>query len=184
MINPVPPFTVKNSSEIWQLVEKDIHLDTSFEVNLIHDYMAITLEMKIDPGTGLSRSGEFTGLTSNIPDSEDFEFTIKDADPLDLLRKIFSKNRVSTGIKTLDKRLVIRSNNEGIVRQLFSYSEISSFFNVANDFSFGIYVRNVVKNGQKKKQLHLRINTAINTPSEFKLFYNVFYIALGIIVPH
>lgn len=172
MSNDPLPISVTDIDRLWKTVENNVLTDSSLKTDVLINGLSACLEIQVDPGTGLSRSGELSCLTATIPNSDNFEFIIRSADPIDQIIKIFSKNNVSTGIDVLDKRLVVKSNNERIVRQLFGNPELEVLFNLQHTLNFSIRAR----------VLQLKIDTALVTRAEFETFYHAFIVVVGMLV--
>lgn len=175
-----------NEDEVWQQIEKDLTRNPD-----LLDYRAIIeqqkrkifLEIDIDLGGGFESGYSTTTLHAPLQTEQDFRFAIHKEDFLDDIGKFFGMQDVEIGYPEFDKKLVIKTNDESRVKQVFSDRSVRELFKSLNDFTFGITKHTIPDSNYKGAFLELIIEDGITDPDHLRKIYHAFFNTLILIDP-
>jgi hypothetical protein len=161
--------------EIWRQINDDFATSGRIsDYNVVLDYDGTVTELDIDSSPGGSEEGGYdtTVLSSNIKTSNGFRFEIHPQDFLNKLGKMLGMQDVTIGYPEFDENVIVKTNNEAEVKQVFSDATIREVFQQQSGYSFGI----VEEDGVEK--LQLSIQRAV-TGTELEQLFTAFYKVLG-----
>jgi len=177
-------FTGKTEAEVWKQIAADLKKDSD-----VYDYNAVIeqngkkvdLMIDIDLGGGFEGGYENTGFSAAIASDTGFRFAVHEDDFIDDIGKFLGLQDVKVGYTTLDKHLVIKTNDEVKVKALFAHEKVRDIFEKLNSFHFGVHMHNADETGKKYPFLELNIEEGITEPDELRKLYSAFYDVLTII---
>lgn len=170
-----------NQAEKWDEIAdtlKNKGIPFQFRTVLEHNGRAINVDMDMDPGGGFEGGFEFTVLSAPVPvqftsisarvNDPDFRFAIHDEKTLDRIGKFFGMEDVHLGYDDFDSKVIVKTNNKEIARQLFSDPEVRRVLGGLKDFSFQI------SSGKEEPGLELMIDRLIDDPEELRALYTAY----------
>jgi len=174
-------FTGKTEGEIWKQIDADLGDDQD-----IYDYNAIIeqdgkrteLVIEIDLGGGFEGGYANTAFTAQIADARNFRFAVHEDDFIDDIGKFLGMQDVKVGYAELDHHLVIKTNDEKKVKELFIDNEVRAVFEKLSDFDFGIRMHQIEGHEHKGAFLELNIDDGITEPDKLRKLYHTFYSVL------
>ncbi|MDT3404797.1 hypothetical protein [Mucilaginibacter terrae] len=164
-------------TEIWTQIEADFKADEDmfhYDVIIHQADRNISLYIDIDLGGGFEGGSEITRLSAPLNIAPTFKFAIHDKDFLDSIGKFFGLEDVYTGYPEFDEHVIIKTNHEGKVRELFADATLQEVFTRLEDFDFGIHTHTVEDTGEEQPFLELNINVGITDATALKPIYDAF----------
>ena len=168
--------TGNTEDEIWEQLTEDIASGQELlEYNTViqHGDYQIVLNIYMDLGGGFESGFETTTLVSPLKTNNDFRFALHKEDFLDEVGKFFGMQDVVMGDTAFDKNVVVKTNNEARVKEVFSdVSAREAFQILTDDFTFATTMHD------GKKVLEFSIERGITDPVELRKIYHAFYTVL------
>lgn len=164
-------------AEVWAQIEADLQADEdmlNYDVVINHAGKNINLFIDIDLGGGFEGGSELTQLSAPLAIVPNFKFAIHDKDFLDSIGKFFGLEDVYTGYPDFDEHVIIKTNHEGKVRDLFADAALCEVFTQLEDFDFGIHTHSVEGVDEEQPFLELNINQGITDAATLKPIYDAF----------
>lgn len=177
-------FSGKSEAEVWKQVEADLNKDDDvYDYNAIieQDGKKINLIIDIDLGGGFEGGYASTGFSAEITNPKGFRFALHQDGFIDDIGKFLGMQDVEVGYAELDKHLIIKTNDEGKVKKLFTHKEVRDVFEKLDDFDFGIRMHSVEHGDHKQSFLELNIEDGVTEPAELRKLYSAFYSVLDTI---
>lgn len=134
----------------------------------------IKLYIDINPGGGFEGGSALTQLSAALSRKNTFKFAMHDKSFIDEVGKFFGMQDVMIGYPSLDKHLIIKTDNKEKVRHIFADSDIRRVFSALKSFDCGIYLDTDEKDKQHA-YLELNIDEGIIKPTELRKIYHAFY---------
>jgi hypothetical protein len=164
---------------IWEQLTKDLsEQDELLEYNVIiqqGDHQ-VALNIDIDLGGGFESGYETTTLVAPLQTTTDFRFAIHKEDFLDEVGKFFGMQDVVVGYGEFDKNVLVKTNNEARVKELFSEEGIREVFELlTDDFTFALTLHD------GKRVLEFSIERGITDPVFLRKIYHAFYTVLSVV---
>ena len=171
----------KTEDEVWEQITSEFSknpdlLEYSAIIN--HDDRKIVLDIDIDLGGGFESGYETTTFTAPLHTLPAFKFAIHREHFTDEIGKFFGMQDVVIGYEEFDDKLVIKTNDEARVREVFSDASVRATFLNLDDFTFGITTHHTSDDHLKHPFLELRIDMGITDPIELRKIYSAFYSVL------
>lgn len=166
-----------SEDEIWKQVSEQFEQSPDpleYTAVIEHDGHRIALDIDIDLGGGFESGYETTTLTAPLTTSSDFRFAIHEEHFTDEIGKFFGMQDVVTGYDEFDKKLVIRTNDEAKVKEIFTEGSARAVFESLENFSFGIHTHHIADSSQKQPFLELIIETGITDINTLRTIYKAF----------
>lgn len=165
--------------EIWEQLTKDLVAeDELLEYNVViqQGNRQLTLNIDIDLGGGFESGYETTTLVAPLQTTNDFRFAIHKEDFLDEVGKFFGMQDVVIGYSDLDKNVLIKTNDEARVKELFSVEGTrETFQSLTDDFTFALTMHD------GKKVLEFSIERGITDATLLRKIYRAFYNVLSMV---
>jgi hypothetical protein len=171
----------ETEQELWQKVEADLNTEEEvleYNVILEQDGKYTELYIDIDLGGGFEGGSELTQFTAPLSVTEDFKFAIHDTDFLDSIGKFLGLEDMKTGYPELDDHVVIKTNAQEKVRELFADPAVRNVFTALDDFDFGIQTRNIEDSDEEERLLEFNINEGITESEPLRALYHAFHTVL------
>ncbi|WP_207420875.1 hypothetical protein [Desertivirga brevis] len=175
--------TTIDSNEAIEAAWRKIELDLLKEDVL--DYEAVipargrevVLDIDVDLGGGFEGGYASTSFSAILSDSTTFRFAIHREDFIDEIGKFFGMQDVKIGEENFDKSMLVRTNDEEMVRSVFSDESVRQRLLTLHNFSLGIHTHNV--SGAEKPFLELFIeDEAITEIQTLKNLFEIFELVL------
>ena len=174
--------TGNTEDELWQQLTKDMvggEWAYDYQILLKQGDREILLDIDIDLGGGFEGGYESTMLSAVLHGlKDDFSFAIHHEGFLDEIGKFLGIQDLETGYIEFDKKVIVRSNNEEKVKQLFADSEVRSVFELLTDFSLGITSHHISHTDEKEYQLEFSSDLAITDQRALRKIYHAFVAVL------
>src|ERR1700748_1175434 len=138
--------TGTTEAEIWSQIDADLgDGEDIFDYDVIIEKNGNRTEMliEIDLGGGFEGGYASTTFTAQIADARNFRFAVHEDDFIDDIGKFLGMQDVIVGYAELDHHLVIKTNDETKVKELFTDSEVRAVFEKLDDFDFGIRMHHI-----------------------------------------
>ncbi len=168
--------TGTTEDEIWEHLTKDLAAGAELlEYNTVirHGNHSIVLNIYVDVGGGFESGYETTTFVSPLNTNNDFRFALHKEDFLDEVGKFFGMQDVVIGDTEFDRNVVVKSNNEAKVKEVFSdVSTREAFQTLKDDFTFATTMHD------GKKVLEFSIERGITDPVELRKIYHCFHTVL------
>ncbi len=168
--------------EIWQQVTTDLAGDEwiyEYPPILKQGKREVLVDIDFDPGGGFEGGYESTLISAVLHGvKDDFSFAIHHEGFLDEIGKFLGMQDIETGYIEFDEKVIVKSNNEEKVKQLFADSEVRSVFESLTDFSFGITSHHISHSNEKEYKLEFSSDLAIVDPIELRKIYHAFVVVL------
>ena len=163
-------FSGSNEDEIWQQLNDDLStredlLEYTAVINQLDHRIILSIE--VDPGGGFEGGYELTTLSSVLPE-DDFKFVIHHEGFLDEIGKFFGMQDVEIGYPEFDKKVIVKTNDESKMANVFQDEETRKTFKSLNDYRLGITHHN------GSRMLEFTIDLAIADPIELRKIYHAF----------
>ena len=166
--------------EIWEQLTKDLVDDEwayEYKPILKQGKREVLLDIDIDLGGGFEGGYESTLLSAVLHGrKEDFSFAIHHEGFLDEIGKFLGMQDIETGYAGFDEKVIVKSNNEEKVKQLFSDSEVRSVFESLTGFSFGITSEHISHSNERQYSLEFSCDSAITNATELRKIYHAFVV--------
>jgi hypothetical protein len=171
-------YPFNTNSLVWEKIENDLAKDDvlDYEVVIPEGGKDIVLTIDVDLGGGFEGGFASTTLSAMLPHDTDFRFAIHKEDFIDEIGKFFGMQDVKIGFYEFDKKMIVKTNDERKVTNLFSDLRVQQDLLSLKDFSFGIHSHHV--SNTKQPFLELVIDDAVTDISDLKKLYNAFYAVL------
>ncbi len=170
-------FSGKTKEEVWLQLETDLR-----GIDNILDYSAvlqigdnsILLEIIMDPGGGFESSYGRTRLRVLVNTKDEFTFAIYEEKFLDTAGKLFGMQDVIIGYPEIDDRLIVKTNNENRIKEIFADVTVQNILAAVDHFRF--FLTNSEDKGsfQESATLELIIEEAITEPSKLQKIIDSF----------
>ena len=164
--------TGQTTEEIWEQINSDFA--TIEDLNDYHIVIEqagrhITLDIDIDFGGGFEGGYEITALTAPLS-ATSFRFAIHPQDFLYEIGKLFGVQDVAIGYPEFDKNVIVKTNDEFKVKQLFADNKIREIFQSLSGYSLSI-----TEDEDDRVILELNIQRGITDAAELLPIYSAFY---------
>ncbi|WP_207493323.1 hypothetical protein [Aridibaculum aurantiacum] len=176
-------FTATTVDEAWEQFSTDITWQES-----PNNYRAVinTGKYKVDLETVKSVGGgdegwgfEQTTFRAALPASNTFKFAITPEDFLNRIGKFFGMQDVKVGYPEFDDNVLVQTNDEVRLKQLFADETLRTVFQNLSGYSF-----HIDKTDQTEEDhLHLVIQRALTNPADLRRVFSVFYHVLSTLDP-
>jgi hypothetical protein len=170
-----------SDDKAWQQISADLKKEENeFEYAAIiekNDFK-VSLDIDIDMGGGFESGFSSTIFSAQLHTETGFKFAVHEEHFIDEVGKFFGIEDIVIGYPELDKHLIIKTNDAGKMKYLFSNPKTRSVFETLNDFTFGITKRNVEDSDLKIPALELYIEQGITDPVILRELYEAFYSVL------
>lgn len=158
--------------EVWSQINADFA-----ETDILTDYHAvihqdghnIVFDIDIDFGGGFEGGYEVTSLVADLP-STSFRFAIHPQDFLYEIGKLLGVQDVTIGFPEFDKNVIVKTNDEQQVKQLFADPAIREVFQSLSGYSLSIR-----EEEGDKLILELNIERAVTDATELFSIYTAYY---------
>lgn len=170
-----------SEDEIWQQITEEFNQNPDpleFTAVIQHQGHRIILDIDIDLGGGFESGYETTTLTAPLATLTDFRFAIHEEHFTDEIGKFFGMQDVVLGYKEFDEKLVVRTNDETKVKEIFADESVRAVFQSLENFSFGIHTHHPAHSTQKEPFLELIIETGITDINKLQTIYRAFFSVL------
>ncbi|WP_295771180.1 hypothetical protein [uncultured Mucilaginibacter sp.] len=164
-------------NDSWQQIEADLKADQgmlNYEALINQDGKTIKLYIDIDLGGGFEGGSEITQLSAPLTLATPFRFALHDEDFLDSIGKFLGMDDLHTGYPEFDKHVIIKTNYETRLRELFANPELRSVFTNLKDFDFGIHTHTPEGSDEEQPYLELNVNLGLTAPELLKPVYMAF----------
>jgi hypothetical protein len=164
--------TGQTTEEVWEQINTDFAtLDSLNDYHIVIEQAGrhITLDIDIDFGGGFEGGYEITALTAPLPPTS-FRFAIHPQDFLYEIGKLFGVQDVAIGYPEFDKNVIVKTNDEVKVRQLFADPDTREIFQSLSGYSLSI-----TEDENDKVLLELNIQRGIIDADELLPLYTAFY---------
>jgi hypothetical protein len=173
-----------NEDEIWQQVSADFAADDELlEYNVVLNQASrkVSLDIDIDPGGGFESGYEYTRLSAEIQQKNDFRFSIHHEGFVDKMGKLLGMEDVLTGYKEFDEKLIVKTNDAEKVKSIFSDINARNVFQSLADFTLHITHHHIKDDKEKEPFLELEIQRAITDAEELRKIYHAYFEILSLI---
>jgi hypothetical protein len=180
-MNAIPAFYGDTTAAVFEQVKADFNADPNlltYEREIIQDDRTIIISIEIDPGGGFEGGYETTTIISALRTAPACHFKIHHESILDEIGKLFGMQDVLTGYPEFDKRVVVKTDNPGKVKELFESPFVRTVFDSLTRYSFGTTKKHF-KNNQESMALEFVIETALFDAAELEKIYSAFLIVLN-----
>lgn len=161
--------------QVWTGVEATLQEDTlDYNVLIKQGKIQIELYIGIDLGGGFESGSALTQLSAVLSHKNTFKFAIHDKSFIDQVGKFFGMEDVEIGYPSLDKHLIIKTDDKTKVRHAFADADIRKVFSTLESFDCGIHVH-TNENDKQHAYLELNIDEGIIKPAELRKIYHAFY---------
>ncbi|MDQ6761365.1 MAG: hypothetical protein M3015_01920, partial [Bacteroidota bacterium] len=165
-----------NPEEIWKQIGEDLKANEfSYTVVINYKNSKIIFSIEIDPGGGFEGGYQTTMFQSELWHAGDFKFAIHHQGLLDEIGKFFGMQDIETGYEEFDKKVVVKSNDEGKVKSIFADAQARLVFKSISDFTFHITKHNFDETDNQSNFLELTIEEAIVDSETLRTLFNAFY---------
>jgi hypothetical protein len=169
--------TAGTEDEIWEQVAADLSSEDyllEYTALLQQDNQAVYLDIDIDPGGGFEGGYEFTTLKSYFTTANSFKFSIHKDGFIDDLGKLFGMQDVVIGYPEFDAKMIIKTNDEALVKQVFKDPSTRSGLMDLDDFKFQLSHKDDSSEGNYTAKLKLVIEEAVIDPMVLRSLYHSF----------
>jgi hypothetical protein len=127
----------KNPEEIWQQMVADYTSTDLHDYHTLIDDEKHTIEITIVSSPGGSGEGGYdtTTITSQIINTN-FRFAIHPEDFLNKIGKLLGMQDVKTGYSEFDENVIVKTNDEDVVKRIFADSALRDLFQSLSGYSF------------------------------------------------
>lgn len=159
-----------NEEEVWQKIAADLAEDfLEYTAIIKENGVATVLQIDIDPGGGFEGGYAYTSLVAPLTDTSGFKFAIHHEGLLDEVGKFFGMQDVVIGYAEFDKKVVVKTNNEGKVKRIFKDEKSRSPFQNLGNFNM-----HISHSDDADPQLKLQVEEAIVDAKILKQLYRAF----------
>lgn len=175
-LNQQKIFSGTTKEGVWLQLEADLR-----EIKNLLDYSAvlklpensILLEIIMDPGGGFESSYGRTTLRALVNTKDEFTFAIYEQKFLDTAGKLFGMQDVIIGYPEIDDRLIVKTNNEKRIQEIFADVTVQNTLAAVDHFRFILSTPEEKGSVQESAPLELIIEEAITEPSKLqKIVYS------------
>lgn len=166
-----------SEAEVWTQIEAGLQAEQDlllYSAAITQAGKPINLYIDIDLGGGFEGGSENTQLSAPLNITPAFKFAVHDKDFLDSIGKFFGLEDVYTGYPDFDEHVIIKTNHEGKVRDLFADAALREVFTRLEDFDFDIHTHTVEGMDEEQPFLELNINRGITDAAILKPIYSAF----------
>lgn len=168
--------TGNTTEEVWEQINADYaNLESVNDYHIAIEQAGhhITLDIDIDLGGGFEGGYEITSLTARLRNTS-FRFAIHPQDFLYEIGKLFGIQDVKIGYPEFDKNVIVKTNDEIRVKQLFADPSIREVFQSLSGYSLGIS-----EDEDDTLLLELNIQRGITDAAELLNIYSAYYKVLS-----
>lgn len=173
--------TGTSEEEIWQQLAPDFEED-----NAILEYQAILdqsgrkviLDIDIDPGGGFEGGYATTSFSSPILNNNNFDLEMYKQTLFAEAGKLFGLEDVETGYAEIDKKFIVKTNNEPLVKEIFSDYSVRKLFEGEEDLELS--TNNRKEDEEEIKFLELTFEDGITDRDRLKEIYTSFFKIISI----
>lgn len=161
----------QTEEDIWQQVRPDFEGEEllGYNVLLKTPNTAVELDVDIDLGGGFEGGFEITRLIAKLPADNDFKFALHKEDFLDEIGKFFGMQDVKLGYEDFDRHVVVKTNDEARIKQLFADEQLRLFvLSLEEDYNLSL------SKDHEEKVLALEIEKGITDVSALQKIYSQF----------
>lgn len=159
---------------LWKKIEDDLSNDEVLDYQVVIPFggKQVVLNIDVDLGGGFEGGYASTSLSSILSNNNAFRFAIHKEDFIDEIGKFFGMQDIITGYPDFDKKIIVKTNQEELVKEIFSDEEVRKVILSLKDCSFGIHTHHL--SGAKEPFLELIIEDAITDIVKVKEMYSAF----------
>ncbi|MGI8634543.1 MAG: hypothetical protein ACR2KZ_03985 [Segetibacter sp.] len=177
---------IKGASEedIWQQIKRQfVQNPEPLEYNAIIEEGGhrILVDIDIDLGGGFESGYETTSFTAHLHTATPFRFAIHEEHFTDEIGKFFGMQDVELGYKEFDEKLIIKTNDQGKLKEIFADESIRTVIQDLYDFTFGITTHHPSDSTIKEPFLELIIEHGITDVSKLRTIYKAYFSVLNMI---
>ncbi len=164
-----------NEQEVWPLIEAALSADEyTYDVLIEQAGKRIQLYIDIDPGGGFEGGSELTQLKAALPVTNEFRFAIHHQGFIDSVGKFFGMQDVETGYPEFDKKIIVVTNNEQKVHELFADADVREIFAKLDNFNLGIHNHHVENSEVNHPWLEFYSDEVYDDTMQLKQIYHGF----------
>jgi hypothetical protein len=170
-----------SEEEIWRQIEEQFNQNPDpLEYTAIIEQggQRIVLDIDIDLGGGFESGYETTTLTAPLQALTDFRFAIHEEHFTDEIGKFFGMQDALIGYEAFDKKLIIKTNDQGKVRSVFADASAREVFQCLENFTLGIITHHASNGTEKEVFLELNIESGITDVNKLRTIYKAFFSVL------
>jgi hypothetical protein len=159
--------------------------DGVFEYNaqILYKGRTALLYIDIDPGGGFESGYESTSLKCRLEHDPGFKLAIHHETLIDGIGKFFGMQDIEIGYEEFDKQVVVKSDNEKKVKELFSDPKVRKLF--AGLHRYNLHIGHHPLEGEEKKSAFLEffIEEGVTDALRLTEIFSAFYSVLEVIDP-
>jgi hypothetical protein len=166
----------ENATDIWQQLKNDLSEDAALlEYNVVLEQggKKVLLHIDVDPGGGFESGYTTTTFFAPLTKATNLHLNIHKEGFLDEAGKLFGMQDVVIGYPEFDKKVIIKTNDEAKVKQLFSSESVRTTIGQLDDYTLKI------KHGEDGEahttNLELIIENEVPQWDALKKIYEAFY---------
>ena len=181
-MEPLNVIKGSTTDEIWEQIETDLIKDENefdYHVLINQEGHQTDLDIDIDLGGGFESGYSATTLSCELPNHDGFKFAMHEDHFIDDIGKFLGLKHVKIGYPELDDHLVVKTNDEEKIREIFSNANVRAVIKKLSRFDFGILHREVDNEHTKQAFLELNVEEGIKDPVALKELYSAFYTVLN-----
>jgi hypothetical protein len=171
--------------EIWQQVKNDLANQNAileYKAVLEQNGKQVLFNIDVDPGGGFEGGFTTTAFLAPLTNAANFQLAIHRERLLDEAGKLFGMQDVVIGYPEFDKKVIIKTNNETKIKDVFADAEIRNVIGKLNDFS----LKTISRSGFEKANdegvyLELIIENEVPEAVELQKIYHAFIALLTVI---
>ena len=174
--------TGETDDEIWQKIEADLrHTPNLLQYDAILDRQGkqVVFIIDIDPGGGFE-SGYATTQFIALLNDRTFELSIRKQGFLQEAGKLFGLQDIIVGNQDIDKKFIIRSNNEAIVKKIFATNAIGELLPSLDDISLHTSLKEDY-DGNSRSYLEMSMEDGITDTVMLRKMYTVLVLIRDVI---
>ncbi len=158
--------------EIWQKIYNDFVANgvSNYHAAVDYDGNLINLDMVSSPGGSEEGGYDYTTISAPLPQHSRLSFSMQPEDFLKKIGKFFGAQDVVVGYKEFDERIIIKTNDEAKLRDLFSNEKVREVFKQLSGYSFGV----VEDDEQVGRHLELTFQRATADIPELQRLFEAF----------
>ena len=159
------------ADEVWQQVAYDFNGTDVMEYQAVlqpSNLPQVLLEVEIDLGGGFEGGYETTRLSAPVSVENDFRFALHHESFLDKAGKLLGLEDKTIGYPEFDKALIVKTNDETKIKQVFADASVRELFQTLEDFNLHI------THPEEGTRLELEIERGITDVPILRSMYDAF----------
>ena len=176
-MHPYKTIVGYSEREVVNYIESDLQIETNqqtYKALIKYRNNNIFLNINIDLGGGFESGSETTSLLCYLKMNSNFNFTIRSQILLDKILLFFGKQNVITGYEEFDNNVIIKTNDEYKLLDIFEEPEIRS---TLQSFKSGFILKltkDKISKNKKQYSLEWIIDKGILDGRSLQKIYHVF----------